>query len=223
MTMKFEIRSTPKGKTVSGYAARYGVLSGNLGGFRERIMRGAFDAVLRTKPDVVALYNHNPNQVLGRTGAGTLRLNADSNGLAFDCDLPNTTYAKDLTENLERGNLNGCSFAFQAGPDDAEFGEEQVEEEGRGLVKSIVRTLRGFRSLLDVSIVTYPAYPGTSVALRGLDADRGAHRHYEMPSTSKPFITAKELEARIAEHEFSMNEVVEMRKRRRRLIEQALY
>jgi hypothetical protein len=216
--MKFEIRSTSKGKTVSGYAARYGVLSGNLGGFRERIMRGAFDAVLRSKPDVVALYNHNADHVLGRTSSGTLRLNADANGLAFDCDLPNTSYARDLAENLQRGNLNGCSFAFQAGPDDTEFGEEQVEEEGRGLVKSIVRTIRNFRSLLDVSIVTYPAYPDTSVALRS-----GATRHYEMRAVGKPFITAAELEARIAEHEFSMNEVVEMRKRRRRLIEQALY
>src|SRR6202171_3083218 len=105
--MQYEIRSTPKGKSVSGYAARYGVLSGNLGGFRERIKRGAFDAVLRSNPDVVALYNHDPNKVLGRTGAGTLRLSTDANGLAFDCDLPNTSYANDLAENLQRGNIKG--------------------------------------------------------------------------------------------------------------------
>jgi HK97 family phage prohead protease len=192
--MKFEIRSTPKGKTISGYAARYGVLSGNLGGFYERIKRGAFDAVLRSKPDTFMLYNHDPNKVLGRTNAGTLRLAADANGLSFDCDLPNTSYANDLAENVQRGNINSCSFAFKVDAEDAEFGEEQVEEEGRGLVRSIVRTIKNFRALLDCSLVTYPAYPGTSVALRSLDASRGALRHYESLS-AKPFISAKELDA----------------------------
>jgi len=221
--MRYEIRSTSKGKTLSGYAARYGVLSRMLDGFRERIQRGAFDAVLRSKPDVIATFNHDVNKVLGRTGAGTLRLGSDVSGLTFEVDLPNTSYAKDLEESVKRGDMNGCSFAFgKLTNEDQNFENEDVEEEGR-MTKCLVRTIRNFRSLLDVSIVSTPAYPGTSVALRSLDASRGVQRHYDMRSTGQPFITAAALEALIGEHEFSMNEVVEMRRRRRRLIEQALY
>jgi hypothetical protein len=217
-----------------GYAARYGVLSKQLAdGFHERIMRGAFDKALRSNPDVVCLFNHDVNKVLGRTGAGTLRLSADSTGLSFECDLPNTSYAKDLSEGVERGDMKGCSFAFRKEDADFDFDNEDVEDDGvRGLVRRAVRTIRSLGSLLDVSIVTTPAYPGTSVALRSIDANRGVQRHFESRSgvvsrvVSRPSITAAELNARIDENYCSFNEVAEFaaseRARRRRLIQQAL-
>jgi len=82
--------------TVSGYAATYNTLSKDLGGFRERIAPEAFRRILATNPDVVCLFNHDMNSVLGRTSAGTLRLSEDRKGLAFECDLPNTTVGRDL-------------------------------------------------------------------------------------------------------------------------------
>lgn len=219
--MKFEIRSTPKGKTVSGYAARYGVLSNMLNGFRERIQRGAFDAVLRTSPDVVATFNHDVNKVLGRTPK-TLRLSSDAAGLRFECDLPNTTYAADLEESLKRGDMNGCSFAFgKLEADDQDFAEEQVDE---GNV--MVRTIRNFRSLLDVSIVTTPAYPGTSVALRSLDESRGLERHFYSRSDSDEKLRLSEIRTRLIlaqltpggmnemiRDRFSFNEIAEYERR----------
>jgi HK97 family phage prohead protease len=159
--------------SVNGYAARYNVLSHVIKpGFKERIAQGAFDRVLATKPDVVALFNHNQDQVLGRTSSGTLRLNADKVGLAFELDLPNTTIGRDVYESVKRGDLNGCSFAFGLGERMDEFSEEEDEDEHdlyRSLkrkAKQIIRTIRDFANIFDISVVTTPAYPGTSVDAR---------------------------------------------------------
>jgi HK97 family phage prohead protease len=172
-----EMRASKAGKkmVVRGYAARYGVLSHPIpvkGGcsFRELIERGAFDAVLASKPDVVATFNHDMNKVLGRTAAGTLRLKADAQGLAFECDLPNTTAGRDVWESVQRGDLKECSFAFGLDENMDSFDEEDVTEEDEGLrgkvarnVKQIVRRIRSFAKLFDISIVSAPAYPSTSV------------------------------------------------------------
>src|SRR6516162_4511131 len=79
-------------KRVSGYAARYGVLSSFIApGVKERIARGAFRRILSTKPNTVLTFNHNENYILGRTTAGTLNLREDGDGLLFDAELPDTT------------------------------------------------------------------------------------------------------------------------------------
>jgi HK97 family phage prohead protease len=168
----FEVRASKRadGKSlITGYAARYGILSGKIpsgsGFFRERIQTGAFDRVLRSKPDVVALFNHDVNFPLGRTTSGTLRLRADDKGLGFECHLPDTSYARDLHTSVERGDMNGCSFAFNLGQGDDDFDEEDTDE-GRCVVRSILN----FSGLYDVSVVTHPAYPGTNVDARNIVA-----------------------------------------------------
>jgi len=167
-------------RTITGYAARYNVLSGDLGGFRERIAPGAFKRILGASPDTVALVNHDASKVLGRTTSGTLRLSEDSRGLKFECDLPNTETGRSTYESVQRGDLNGCSFAFMT--DDSrmcEYKEEEFDpefdEDNKGirgkakrLVRSIVRTIHDFTNLIDVSVVTHPAYPQTSVDARNL-------------------------------------------------------
>jgi HK97 family phage prohead protease len=173
-------------RTIAGYAARYGVLSGPIPSgtsfFRERIERGAFKRILSTVPDVVCLFNHKDDAVLGRTTAGTLRLREDATGLAFECDLPDTQCGRDTYESVQRGDLRGCSFAFQVDEqrhcdyrqEDIEAEEDQDENEKelglRGKVarkaKELVRSIRDFAGLFDVSVVTHPAYPQTSVAAR---------------------------------------------------------
>lgn len=163
---------------VSGYAATYNTLSHELGNsagkFRERIAKRAFDGILRTNPDVVATLNHSVNHVLGRTAAGTLVLRGDDTGLHFRCNMSNTSYARDLYENLRAGNLSECSFAFELGDrSDEDWSEEEIEEEEelglRGATrrsKQLVRTIKNFKRLHDISIVTNAAYPGTSVDAR---------------------------------------------------------
>jgi uncharacterized protein len=144
-----------RGRTVTGYAAVYDRESGDLGGFRERIAPGAFAGVLDS--DVRCLLNHNADQLLGRTRAGTLRLSDDPRGLRFECDLPESR--SDLAEAVERGDLDGASFRFEVADD---------EWEGD------LRTIREVRALHDVSLATHPAYPAASVELRTAPAGRSS-------------------------------------------------
>lgn len=163
-----EIRATETIKAVDnekmiveGYALRFNTLSNDLGGFVETISPEALkDADLS---DVRCLIDHDSSKVLGRTTSETLSLNIDDEGLYFRCKLPDTSYSRDLYENIRLGNINQCSFGFVLDEDGDTF-----EKRDDGLFK---RTLNKIRSLFDVSIVTYPAYADTSVepALRSIE------------------------------------------------------
>jgi len=118
----------------------------------ERIMPSAFENV--KEYDVVALFNHDDNLLLGRTSSGTLKLSVDKIGLRYDVDLPDTTLARDIKTLMQRGDLKGSSFAFMI--TDQEF----IDEGSR-----IVREIRGVE-LIDVSVVTTPAYTSSSSYLR---------------------------------------------------------
>ena len=142
-----------KGKdVVVGHAAVFNSLSEDLGGFREKIMPGAFDDVL--KNDVRAYFNHDPNYLLGRTSAGTLRLSVDEKGLRYELDVPNTTAGRDLKENLRLGNITQSSFAFTIGRDGDSW---ERNEDGAD-----IRIINKVNRLYDVSPVSLPAYPSAN-------------------------------------------------------------
>lgn len=140
---------------IEGYAAIFGQWSEILGWFRERIQRGAFKKTLG-EADVRALFNHDPNYVLGRNRANTLELGEDSHGLWFSVTPPETHWASDLRESIRRGDINQASFQFDAVRDAWHMNVEPAERE---LIE--VR-------LYDVSVVTFPAYLQTSVSARSL-------------------------------------------------------
>src|SRR5690625_4127438 len=72
-----------------GYAARYNVLSGNLGGFRERILPGAFaDAVLTS--DIRALWYNEDKLVIGSTMSDNIRVAVTEHDITCESDLPDT-------------------------------------------------------------------------------------------------------------------------------------
>jgi len=132
-----------------------------MGMFKEEIAPGAFDDVLGD--DVRALFNHDANFVLGRTRSSTLALSIDAEGLRYEITPPDTQTVRDLVlAPLSRGDITGSSFAFRVAND----GDEWREDED-GL---IVRTINRFSRLLDVSPVTYPAYPDAGAAARSLEA-----------------------------------------------------
>lgn len=128
-------------------------------GVFERIMPGTFDRASRAdEPSVVALFNHNPTLLLGRTnrqaGEGTLRLSTDKVGLNYDVDVADTTTSRDVVEHITRGDLEGSSFGFQV------MGEDWRTEDGVE-----IREITDVR-LFDVSPVTFPAYTATSTGVR---------------------------------------------------------
>ena len=147
---------------IEGYALRFGTMSEDLGGFKETITREALENT--DLSDVRALFNHNADHVLARSSAGTLKLDVTDEGLKFRAKIPNTTYGNDLMENLRNGNVNQCSFGFCL----ADNGDEFNYDEKEGIFK---RTLRSIKEIVDVSLVTYPAYKDTSAApaLRSID------------------------------------------------------
>jgi uncharacterized protein len=151
------------GKTLLGLAAPYSTPAEVQGGaFIEVIAEGAFRSVL-SKPDldVTANVNHNDAMILGRTTNGTLRLSETHRGLEFAVDLPDSDYARHIHENVSRGDLSGCSFAFNLGPGD----DDWEERSGR-----LHRRIKSFSQLYDVSVVSRPTYSGTSVDARSLTA-----------------------------------------------------
>lgn len=165
--VRFADEGAATAATIRGYAARFNSPSEPIGGrFVERIAPGAFDEVLGQ--DVRALINHDPSLILGRSTAGTLRLSVDAQGLAYEVDLPDTAYARDLATSIARGDISQSSFAFTLEPDGEVW--SRTDEGMR------VRTLVKFKRLLDVSPVTYPAYPEASVGLRSLERFEDAER-----------------------------------------------
>ena len=159
LTESVECRDTESGATISGYAAVFNkeTVIGGAWGFREQVDPHAFDDAIG-RDDVRALFNHDPNFLLGRTKSGTLRLKVDKKGLRYEVDLPDTAQARDVRELIRRGDVSGSSFGFSVEGD--EWDEAQVKAG-----KLPLRTLTKL-ALFDVSPVTYPAYPQTSVSAR---------------------------------------------------------
>jgi len=179
-----EVRAVEEGDEprISGYAAVFNKLSQPLSfGFRERIRPGAFTKTIKDG-DIRALFNHDPNYVLGRTKAGTLELREDDNGLAFDIHAPDEPWVRSLIASIKRGDINQASFAFDA-----------VQEEWSQNEKQPVRELREVK-LYDVSPVTYPAYLETSTQAREMRALRAELAVYRSLEQSEPLPTHSESE-----------------------------
>lgn len=145
-----------------GHAAVFDSLSVPLWGFREKIAPGAFTKTLK-KADIRALWNHNPDYVLGRNKAKTLTLAEDEKGLAIEITPPDTQWARDLMVTMKRGDVDQMSFAFRV-----------VKEQWEGTLDNPIRTLLEVdMDGGDVSPVTYPAYPATDVGIRSILAGAG--------------------------------------------------
>jgi HK97 family phage prohead protease len=134
---------------------------------REIIRPGTFSRAIREGQDVRALRDHNPSLLLGRTVSGTVRLAEDAQGLATEIDLPSTWLGDETLYLMERGDLDSMSFAFL--PSSKGMSRRIYRgEDGRQWVDDEITDV----DLFDVSIVTYPAYPGAKVSARSLDRIR---------------------------------------------------
>lgn len=109
--------------------------------------------------EIAGLFNHNPDLLLGRVGAGTMRLEDTEGGVRYDIDGSNRSYALDLRESLRLKEVTRSSFAFRI----ARQGDVWEEDEESGL---LIRTIHKFSRLYDMSPVTYAAYPETDAGER---------------------------------------------------------
>jgi len=173
-TFAAEIRADGDSKKIEGVASVFNKLSDDLGGFKEIIDPDSFGNLI-FENDVRALINHDPNLILGRNQRSrTLRLFEDIQGLKFEVDPPNTSYANDLLVSMERGDIDQCSFAFRV----ADAYWEVID----GMD---VRHITKFAELLDVSVVVYPAFPQTSAQVFGKDVNTPKEVYAEYRSQNK--------------------------------------
>jgi hypothetical protein len=141
-----------------GYAARFNSPSKDLGSFVETILPGAFTTLLASNPDVKCTFNHSASAILGRTAAGTLSLAQDDTGLKFRCQLDrNQSTHRDLHSAVQRRDITGTSFAFAL-----EDGDDVWTKDG----EMNLRTIRNVSHLMDVAIVTTPAYSASENAVQ---------------------------------------------------------
>jgi len=175
---------------IAGIAAVYSQ-EYNTGWFSETIAPGAFTRALTEKQDVRCLFNHDVNQLLGRTKSGTLRMEDSSSGLKFDCDTdPNTTAGRDVSAMIERGDIDGCSFSFTVRKD---TWSDEFDENGRYITSHrVIDDL----DLYDVGPVTFPAYTDTSVGTRALWPDGvPAEIRSQVPSLRTDSETTKKVDS----------------------------
>lgn len=160
-----ELRAAGDGPgSIAGYAAVFGKLSRNMGGWVELVEPSAFTKTLRDGGDVLCRYQHRDEYLLGRTSADTLTVEADATGLRYDCPLPATSYAADVRALVARGDVRYSSCAFRVMPGGEDWG---YTDDGFPLRRLTELQLR------DVAPVVDPAYLDTSTGLRSLAETRG--------------------------------------------------
>ena len=159
---QFELRATENGEkqaVITGYGAVFNSESRNLGGFVETIHPAAFDEVLSSNPDVIGVFNHDRNLLLGRTSNGTMKLTTDAYGLRYEITPNvNTSIGKDTVEWVRDRTVVGSSFAFAISKDKG----DSWSTDARGMRR---REVRNIALLEDVGPVARPAYDSSSVVV----------------------------------------------------------
>lgn len=157
---------TPNEMLIEGYFALYESETELWENSFEIITKGAFDKTLNN--DIRALWNHNTQYVLGRNTSGSLQLKTDDKGLFAVIRLPNTQYAKDIYELVQRGDVDQCSFGFN-------ILDEDLEELADGGYRWRINEI----DLHEVSVVTFPAYENTTVKARAKQLEEIQERKFE--------------------------------------------
>lgn len=176
-SFNIELREEAESRHIEGYGSVFNERSVDLGGFQEVIAPGAFDGVIE-RSDVKCYLDHNPEKGIlarSRNGKGSLSLELDERGLKYSFDAPHTNLGDEVVEGLKRGDYSQSSFAFTV-----ESETWSKEEDG-----TYLRTINKIGGLYDVSIVANPAYEGTSVALRSLDAFKAQEEEVKVPEEIK--------------------------------------
>lgn len=150
----FKTREAGEDLYIEGYFSVFNSIYQVFDGLAEQIAPGAFSETLGE--DIRALTNHDTTLVLGRNKSGTLDLREDSHGLWGSIRInPGDQDAMNLYRRVQRGDVDQCSFGFF------------IEAEKREVLpdNSVLYTIKKVR-LMEVSVVTFPAYEATFVSAR---------------------------------------------------------
>ena len=160
-----ELRAQADSRQIEGRVFLYGSRSVLLpdwdyGSVFEEITPGALSEDVMRSSDIVACLNHDPGQMLARSmaGKGSLRLELDDKGLLMRFDAANTLWGDYALESVRRGDKDTSSYSKEKDQDGKEY---------------YVRHLDKISRMFDVSIVTHPAYPATSVKQRSAGVKDG--------------------------------------------------
>ncbi|MCP3738811.1 HK97 family phage prohead protease [Rossellomorea sp. BNER] len=189
-----------KEEYIEGYALKFERWSEVLGwGFKEIISREALDNA--DMSDVIALFNHSKMHPLARNNVesdkGNLSLEVDNIGLKFRFNPTDTSYAKDLKENMRSGIINKCSFAFYLDYRDSEAQEWDWDDGEKGYDQRRINKIAG---LTDISIVTTPAYKDTEsvVSARCLESKESRDEHLKQEKQKQNTKRKLELELELS-------------------------
>jgi len=152
-----EFKSNPEDRKIIGVASSLN-RSYDMGSFDEEIDMDAFNDA--DFSEAAALFNHDQNIVLGRVKNNTLIIKRDGDKLQYIIDPPETSAAEDVMKLIKRGDIYQSSFAFSL----MENGDRWEMKDGR-----MKRTITKINKVYDVSPVTYPANPNTTVASRSME------------------------------------------------------
>lgn len=123
--------------------------------------------------DVVLRYDH-AGRVLARTRNGSLKLTVGPGGLDIEADMSQSDEARGLYQDVKSGLVDKMSFAFIVAPEGDEWDAQ-----------TRTRRVTHIERVLDVSLVSFPAYEQTKVSARGrfeplAEADRRAMEAMEV-------------------------------------------
>lgn len=175
ITRSFQGTPVLSGRKITGYSVVFNQQSELLyeGGrrFREIIQPGAVSMQMLDRCDIRMLLEHDAARLLARSNKGqaTLSYSIDDHGVRFEFEAPNTADGDFAVEMIKRGDILGCSFALSVAK-----GGDRWRQNSNDIW---LRTITAISYISDFSIVSSPAYQGTSVGVR--------HREEYKPTLGK--------------------------------------
>lgn len=150
------------GPIIEGYGAVTGVVTTIEGWFSdwdEEIAKGAFAEAL--DGDVRSMFNHDTNWLLGRTVAGSLRLEEDDTGLHYEVDVnPDDAQAMSVHARVARGDVSGSSIWFYVEAETWQYPSDDND------LERAKRTITKVNPLVETGPVVFPAFVTTTSAAR---------------------------------------------------------
>lgn len=144
----------------------------------ERIAPTAFDRAIAERHDARGLFNHDPDNLLGRVANDTMAIAKDAKGMRYEIKVdPQDPDHQRVLRKIERGDLSGSSFAFY--PTTITWKEEV--KEGRSYDVRIIEDLE----LVDTGPVTFPAYESSTAGVRSAEGREDVRGEWEAWRTER--------------------------------------